>query len=81
MTPYEAWFCLFTDTIFDSLVEQTQLYATQLYAIGIIFSISLDLVFISLLVLFFFLDITKYLKRGIIDHPKLICMCHLLQMP
>ena len=29
MTPYETWSCLFTDAMFDSLVEQTQRYATR----------------------------------------------------
>ena len=29
ITPYEAWSCLFTDAMFDNLVEQTQLYATR----------------------------------------------------
>ena len=29
MTPYEIWPCLFTDAMFDNLVEQTQLYATR----------------------------------------------------
>ena len=28
MTPFETWSCLFTDAMFDNLVEQTQLYAT-----------------------------------------------------
>ena len=29
MTPYEIWSCLFTDAMFDNLVEQTQLYITR----------------------------------------------------
>ena len=29
MTPYEIWSCLFTDAVFDNLVEQNQFYATR----------------------------------------------------
>ena len=29
MTPDETWSCLFTDPIFDNLVEQTQFYAIR----------------------------------------------------
>ena len=67
MTPDETWSCFFTNTKFDMLVEQTQFYAMQEKGNHNFYPIRSKVYqFIGLSSL----DTAKYLKRGIIGHPK-----------